>query len=93
MKENHYRKITDAIKYGLDLIKQKHGYNNVKTDEMQYDLGFNEKAVSQKRNSLEFKLAAKLSGEQLFEYQLKYKDLGYTLLKYCKEKGLLQEYY
>ena len=87
MKKRKFRFTSEAIRFGLDLARLK-----LKNVGSTHDIEF-VSADQKLGNQLEFKLAGKLTNDELKEYKDNYEPDNKSIADFCKEKNILQEYF
>lgn len=85
--KSDYKNLSQIVKWGLDLIKKE---LDLKVDTDNFDTDFIQEETK-KVDSEEWRLAGKLTTEQLTEYQEEYEPKGISIREYTmiKDLGLL----
>ena len=91
MKARQFRFFADAIRFGLDLAFKELKKNKKESEKSQLVFVEADK-INETERALEFKLAGKLTNEQLKDYKENYERDDISIANYCKNKNLLQEY-
>jgi len=87
MKKRKFRFTSEAIRFGLDLARLK-----LKNVGSTHDIEF-VSADQKLGNQLEFKLAGKLTNDELKDYKENYERENISIADFCKMKNILQEYF